>query len=183
MSRVIKRLKEFMSDKKHKGKVITVMMTNRPDQIDIDLKRRGRMDIKIPFFFPETKDARRDILQKTLNKYCLTLAKGAKLAAIADKTENYSAGELAGIVEKCNELAGETEQTNTLTAAQLVRAFRDVEPSRDARRLKLQELLAAFESSSNEMLPERYKNMSSADLQQEIDRVMREIEMNTLRVR
>ena len=51
-SRVIARLKEFMSDTTHRGRVVMMMMTNRPDKLDADLKRPGRFDLKIPFFFP-----------------------------------------------------------------------------------------------------------------------------------
>ena len=57
-SRVIARLKEFMSDTAHRGRVLVVMMTNRPDKIDIDLKRPGRLDFKIPFFFPQDDETR-----------------------------------------------------------------------------------------------------------------------------
>ena len=49
-SRVIARLKEFMSDTSHRGHIIFVMMTNRPDKLDTDIKRPGRFDLKIPFF-------------------------------------------------------------------------------------------------------------------------------------
>ena len=55
-SRVIAKLKEFMSDTTHRGRIVVVMMTNRPDKIDIDLKRPGRLDNKIPFFLPEDEE-------------------------------------------------------------------------------------------------------------------------------
>ena len=38
-SRVVARLKEFMSDTSHRGRVVILMMTNRPDKLDTDLKR------------------------------------------------------------------------------------------------------------------------------------------------
>ena len=46
-SRVIARLKEFMSDTSHRGRVVILMMTNRPDKLDVDLKRPGRFDLKM----------------------------------------------------------------------------------------------------------------------------------------
>ena len=52
-SRVMARLKEFMSDTSHRGRIIFVMMTNRPDKLDTDMKRPGRFDLKLPFFAPE----------------------------------------------------------------------------------------------------------------------------------
>jgi len=48
-SRVIARIKEFMSDTSNRGRILFVVMTNRPDKLDVDLKRAGRLDRKIPF--------------------------------------------------------------------------------------------------------------------------------------
>jgi len=48
-SRVMARLKEFMSDTTNRGRVLFILMTNRPDKVDIDIKRAGRLDRKIPF--------------------------------------------------------------------------------------------------------------------------------------
>jgi len=52
-SRVIARIKAFMSDPANRGKVLFIIMTNRPDKMDVDLKRAGRIDRKIPLFYPE----------------------------------------------------------------------------------------------------------------------------------
>src|SRR5439155_15608694 len=43
-SRVIGRIKEFMSDTENRGRVLFILMTNRPDKLDIDIKRAGRLD-------------------------------------------------------------------------------------------------------------------------------------------
>ena len=53
-SRVIARIKEFMSDTENRGRVLFILMTNRPDKLDIDIKRAGRLDRKIPFLYPQT---------------------------------------------------------------------------------------------------------------------------------
>ena len=52
-SRVIARLKEFMSDTDNRGNVLFILMSNRPDKLDIDIKRAGRLDRKIPFFYAD----------------------------------------------------------------------------------------------------------------------------------
>ena len=54
-SRVIGRIKEFMSDTENRGRVLFVLMTNRPDKLDVDIKRAGRLDRKIPFLYPQTR--------------------------------------------------------------------------------------------------------------------------------
>ena len=55
-SRVIGRIKEFMSDTENRGRVLFILMTNRPDKLDVDIKRAGRLDRKIPFLYPQTGD-------------------------------------------------------------------------------------------------------------------------------
>ena len=50
-SRVIARIKEFMSDTSNRGRILFLVMTNRPDKLDVDLKRAGRLDRKIPFLY------------------------------------------------------------------------------------------------------------------------------------
>jgi SpoVK/Ycf46/Vps4 family AAA+-type ATPase len=74
-SRVIARIKEFMSDTSHRGRVVILMLTNRPDKLDADLKRPGRFDLKVPFFYPEDIEERAAILRALARKNKLTLKK------------------------------------------------------------------------------------------------------------
>lgn len=55
-SRIVAKMKEFMSDTANRGRVLFILMSNRPDLLDIDLKRAGRLDRKIPFFYPQTEE-------------------------------------------------------------------------------------------------------------------------------
>src|SRR3970282_653815 len=55
-SRVIARIKEFMSDTSNRGRILFIVMTNRPDKLDVDLKRSGRLDRKIPFLYSQTAE-------------------------------------------------------------------------------------------------------------------------------
>lgn len=48
--RVYSMLAEEMSDTGNRGKVVWVLASSRPDLIEVDLKRPGRVDIKIPLF-------------------------------------------------------------------------------------------------------------------------------------
>jgi SpoVK/Ycf46/Vps4 family AAA+-type ATPase len=67
-SRVIGRLKEFMSDTQNRGRVLFIVMTNRPDKLDVDLKRAGRLDRKIPFLYPQTADEVAGVLRAQFRK-------------------------------------------------------------------------------------------------------------------
>src|SRR5205823_4018759 len=67
-SRVIGRIKEFMSDTENRGRVLFILMTNRPDKLDVDIKRAGRLDRKIPFLYPQTSDEVVGVLKAQLRK-------------------------------------------------------------------------------------------------------------------
>jgi len=167
-SRVIARLKEFMSDTSHRGRVVMLAMTNRPDKLDVDLKRPGRFDLKIPFFFPETIEERRAVFEAIVRKNKLKLAKGVTVEAVSERTEGYSSAELEAVVLAAAGLASD-EDRKTITAAHLEQAVGDVIPSRDIRMLEFMEMLAVFESSSRRMLPERYREMPTDEVQSRLD--------------
>jgi transitional endoplasmic reticulum ATPase len=167
-SRVIARLKEFMSDTTHRGRVVMLAMTNRPDKLDVDLKRPGRFDLKIPFFFPEIVSERRLVLEALVRKNKLSLAEGVTVEAVADATAGYSGAELEAVLLAAAGLASD-EDAIEISAEHLLTAVSDVIPSRDTRMLEFMEMLAVFESSSRRMLPERYREMDTEEVQRRLD--------------
>lgn len=48
--RIYAMIAEEMSDTKNRGKIIWILASSRPDLIEVDLKRPGRVDVKIPLF-------------------------------------------------------------------------------------------------------------------------------------
>lgn len=167
-SRVIARLKEFMSNTGHRGRVVMLMMTNRPDKLDTDLKRPGRFDLKIPFFFAEEAAERRQILAAVQRRNEVRLEDGVTLDAAAAATEGYSSAELEAVLLAANTLAAR-DGREEVTADDLATACRDVIPSRDERMLTYMEMLAVFECSSRTMLPERYQQMDTSEVLRQLD--------------
>ncbi len=169
-SRVIARLKEFMSDTGHRGRVVILMMTNRPDKLDTDLKRPGRFDFKIPFFFPEQETERLAILNAIVRKNKLELVDDADMQPVAELTAGHSAAELEAVLLAAATIAGDHDR-DIIEQADLEQAARDVIPSRDTRMLEFMEMLAVFESSSRRMLPERFRDLDTSDVQQRLDQL------------
>jgi AAA+ superfamily predicted ATPase len=169
-SRVVARLKEFMSDTSHRGRVVTLMMTNRPDKIDTDLKRPGRFDVKVPFFFPEEPSERRSVIEAILRKSRLALAEGVDLDPVVAGTAGYSAAEIEAVVLAAARLAS-LEDREELSQADLDQATRDVIPSRDTRMLDFMEMLAVFEASARRMLPPRFADLETDEVQARLDRL------------
>lgn len=167
-SRVIARLKEFMSDTSHRGRVVILMMTNRPDKLDVDLKRPGRFDLKIPFFFPESAEERKGIFDALIRKNKLSVAPGVTYDDAAIQTEGYSGAEIEAVLLAAASLAGDSDK-DAIQQQHIDQASKDVIPSRDARMLEYMELLAVFECSAKRMLPDRYQDLTTDQVQERID--------------
>ncbi len=66
--RVYGMLAKEMSDTRNRGKIIWVFATSRPDLLEVDLKRQGRLDVHIPLFPPQTPEEMRALLLAVAKK-------------------------------------------------------------------------------------------------------------------
>ena len=169
-SRVIARLKEFMSNTEHRGRIVVVMMTNRPDKIDIDLKRPGRLDYKIPFFFPQDDETRTAIMQALIRKNKISLAAEANPEQVQDELTGFSAAELESVLLRAIQLSTAADRAE-VNQEDLIQASKDVIPSRDTRMLEYMEMLAVFEASSRQMLPAKYRELPVDQIQKRLDQL------------
>ncbi len=170
-SRVIARLKEFMSDTSHRGRVVILMMTNRPDKLDTDLKRPGRFDMKIPFFFPEEPSERELIFKALSRRTKAEFKRGVKWDKAVEMTEGYSAAELEAVLLSAMNRAAEDDDDHRIGQKDLDHAAEDVIASRDTRMLEYMEMLAVFECSARRMLPDRFREMPTDAVQQRLDQL------------
>src|SRR5262249_46396684 len=152
-SRVIARIKEFMSDTTNRGRILFLVMTNRPDKLDVDLKRAGRLDRKIPFLYAQTPQEVEDVVRALLRKNAVTtsppnLDLTALRGSFSGKLVGYSNADIEAVVLMANDDAARQAGGDApVTADHLARAAADYFPSRDVELLEYMELLAAFESS------------------------------------
>jgi AAA+ superfamily predicted ATPase len=163
-SRVIARIKEFMSDPDNRGVVVFMLMTNRPDKLDVDIKRAGRLDRKIPFFYASTPEEVEGILGAQLKRH--KIANNLDWPALRARTSavlvGYSNADLEAVALLAHELSHDAGKP--VDGEILERAVRDYLPSRDEAMLRYMELLAVFEASNRRMLPPKYRDLSNEDL-------------------
>jgi SpoVK/Ycf46/Vps4 family AAA+-type ATPase len=169
-SRVIARIKEFMSDTSNRGRILFLVMTNRPDRLDVDLKRAGRLDRKIPFLYVQTAEEVEGVIRAQFKKnHIKTTPSPLDLVAMrtgfSARLVGYSNADIEAVVLMANDdAAREAGGDAPVTAEHLARAAIDYFPSRDAELLEYMELLAVFESSSRRLLPAKYAAMTPEDL-------------------
>jgi transitional endoplasmic reticulum ATPase len=169
-SRVMARLKEFMSDPDNRGQVVFMLMTNRPDKLDVDIKRAGRLDRKIPFFYPSSPDEVESVLSAQLRRHKIAheLDWSTARERTSAKLVGYSNADLEAVALLAHELSHEAK--TAVTAELLERAVLDYLPARDEAMLRYMELLAVFEASNRRMLPPQYRELDN----QQLDRALRE---------
>lgn len=166
-SRVIGRIKEFMSDTENRGRVLFILMTNRPDKLDIDIKRAGRLDRKIPFLYAQTADELEGVFRAQFKKAKVACDVPSPLdPAITSAVMGYSNADIESIVLSAAESACVLRgQAAVLGLADLTTAVADYLPSRDVKMIEYMELLAVFEASNRRMLPKKYADLSIEELQ------------------
>jgi AAA+ superfamily predicted ATPase len=164
-SRVIARIKEFMSDTTNRGRILFLVMTNRPDKLDVDLKRAGRLDRKIPFLYSQTPEEVENIARASVkkNKVPTDVDFTTIRNEFSRKLVGYSNADIEAVILMANDDAAR-DGSATITADRFIRAAADYFPSRDVELLEFMELLAVFEASSRRLLPAKYANITPEEL-------------------
>lgn len=181
-SRVIARIKEFMSDTSNRGRILFLVMTNRPDKLDVDLKRAGRLDRKIPFLYSQTPEEVENVARAQVrkNKIKTSVDFSAMREGFSRKLVGYSNADVEAVILLANDdAAREASEDRSgplgppgdhgsgdapVLEAHFLRAATDYFPSRDVELLEYMELLAVFESSSRRLLPAKYASMTPEEL-------------------
>ena len=169
--RVYSMLAKEMSDTNNRGRILWVFATSRPDLLEVDLKRQGRLDVHIPLFPPETAAEREALL--------LAIARKLKLPLTADDlppfTDDVTLGgnELEGVLVRAlrvHELSPEPRKPLREVLAEVIK---DVRPNPHTRKLEYMDLVAVKECTDVRFLPPKYRDLTPEELETRIDALRR----------
>lgn len=169
--RVYAMLAKEMAETRNRGKIIWVFATSRPDLLEVDLKRQGRLDVHIPLFPPQTPEEMRALL--------LAVAKKLRFPASVDDMPEMPAdirlggNELEGTLVRAlrtYELQGEPKCP---LKEILLQALKDVRPSAYTRKLEYMDLIAVKECTDARFLPPQYRDLPPEELERRIDELRR----------
>jgi AAA+ superfamily predicted ATPase len=165
--RVFAKIAAAMSDTENRGRILWILMTARPDRLPIDLKRQGRCEEHIALFYPETPEDRQSIAEAMArkNKIAHTIS---DWMPITKNQLHLSGADIESILIRARRvarLAGRKE----VTQDDLANAAFEFMPARDEQAIEYQELAAAREATSRSMLPERFKQLTSAEMSTRIE--------------
>jgi SpoVK/Ycf46/Vps4 family AAA+-type ATPase len=165
-SRVYAKIKAFMSDTGNRGKILWLIMSNRPDKLDIDLKRPGRFDSKIPFFYPQNPEELEKVFKALLKKNRINY-EVADFSRITAAVTGYSGADLEAILLLSDGFAADAGHEKVLEE-DILNAVYDFIPNRDSLTIEFMEYLAVFECSSRQMLPEKYRSLSNEQINERL---------------
>ncbi len=152
--RVYGMMAEQMSDSRNRGRILWVLATSRPDLVEVDLKRPGRVDVKIPIFPTATPEESYALIR------ALTKRRGV---ALPENIPGAVAGQLPDLVTPGAAEALSVKIYRTLkTGAEspesaLALALRDYQPPVPTEVLTAQIRLAVAEATDLSFVPERFR--------------------------
>ena len=164
-----------MSDTRNRGKIIWVFATSRPDLLEVDLKRQGRLDVHIPLFPPETPEEGRALLLAIAKKLKFPLVAG-DLPPLTDGPQ-LGGNELEGVLVRAlrlHELSPESNDAPRRPIREILAdVLKEVRPSPHTRKLEYMDLVAVKECTDARFLPERFRSLTPEELETQIDALRR----------
>lgn len=174
--RVYGMLAKEMSKTENRGKIFWIFATSRPDLLEVDLKRQGRLDIHIPLFPPGDKKGIRELFLAMARKLKIKIS--SKDLPELNFKEAISGNELEGLlvraVRRFELQTGETKQALPGILKEVVSEFR---PSRHTAQLELMDLMAVKECTDELFLPPRFRRLSADQVERRIEE-LRQPELN-----
>jgi len=145
--RIYAMLAKEMSETKNRGKIIWVFATSRPDLLEVDLKRPGRLDVHFPLFPPQTEKEYRDLFLGISKK--LKYPMDPKDIPHLPKGAVYSGNEIEGImVRALRVLELEKEPKRSLPEI-LGGVIKEVKANANTRKLEYMDLVAVRECTDS----------------------------------
>ena len=158
-NRVFAQIASFMGNTEYRGKIIWFLITCRPDLIPIDLKRQGRAEEHLALFYPETDTDREDLFKTLVRKLDIDIRNFPITELFKKYKHEYSGADLEAVLVRAKLLAA-MEDRVYVKREDMEEAMEDFVPAAYPHEVELQNLVAALECTSREMIPKKFRDMS-----------------------
>lgn len=172
--RIYGMIAKEMSDTRNRGRIIWIFATSRPDLVEVDLKRQGRLDVHIPLFPPGDDAGRATLFAAMARKLRLPIT--PEELPVLPANDQLGGNEMEGLLVRAlrtHESALDAQERGQGPARSLRAcievAIADFRPSAHVERLELMDLLAVKECTDTRFLPARFRSLSLADLNARVE--------------
>jgi len=169
--RVYAMMAKEMSDTNNRGKIIWVFATSRPDLLEVDLKRQGRLDVHIPLFPPQSKREYKEMF--------VAIARKLKFPVNADDIPDlptdavFGGNEIEAMLVRALRMY-ELESPNPRPLAEALRqVVKQAKPSAQTKKLEYMDLVAVRECTDAGFLTPTYAKLSPEEIETRIDDLRR----------
>jgi len=170
--RIYGMLAREMADTDNRGRILWIFATSRPDLLEVDLKRQGRLDVHIPLFPPDSKEEQRELFLAMARKHRIRMEPADMPDFSFD--EPVSGNELEGLIVRAlreYELqAPDRMETLPVILRKVLGEFR---PSAHTLQMELMDLLAVKECTDDRFLPGRYRGLDKEQVEERIAQLRR----------
>ncbi|MDD3000344.1 MAG: ATP-binding protein [Candidatus Riflebacteria bacterium] len=160
--RIYAMLAREMADTRNRGRIFWIFATSRPDLLEIDLKRVGRLDVHIPLFAPQTTEDKKDLFK--------ALAKKNKIEIIDEEIPDFpesldiGGNEMEGILIMASRMyeLQEDDCPDRKTIGHFVReAMESYRPMAHSARLEFMDMAAVVECTDKRFLPGKFAQLNA----------------------
>ncbi|MBI4023872.1 MAG: AAA family ATPase [Verrucomicrobia bacterium] len=152
--RIYSMMAKEMSDPANRGKIVWILATSRPDLVEIDLKRPGRVDVKIPILPTTTPQEGFDLIRALCCRNGVPVAP-ADFEPLKSLIPNFlTPGAVDVIALKAYRHAKTQPMPVTDVLREILREYRPPVPMED---MEFQIRIALNETSDWDFVPEAFK--------------------------
>jgi AAA+ superfamily predicted ATPase len=165
--RIYSMLAKEMSETRNRGRIIWVFATSRPDLLEVDLKRQGRLDVHIPLFPPQNPAEMRALLFSVARKLKFPVAE-EDIPPLPERVV-LGGNEIEGIMVRALRVFELQAEPKKMLREILVDVFADVRPSAHTRKLEYMDFVAVKECTDSRFLPPPYREHTPEEIERRID--------------
>jgi SpoVK/Ycf46/Vps4 family AAA+-type ATPase len=157
--RLYSMIAQEMSDTANRGKVVWVLASSRPDLIEVDLKRPGRIDLKIPILPTTTPAESAGLLAALARRYELTVS-AAEMREVEGRLPLLlTPGAAEALVVKAYRVARTENVAGAVALARCLDGYQNPVPE-DV--LEMQMRLAVREATDLSFVPEALRHFAAS---------------------
>ncbi len=174
--RIYAMLAREMADTRNRGRIFWIFATSRPDLLEVDLKRVGRLDVHIPLFAPQTEEDKKDLFKALARKNKVKL-EDSDLPVFPDSLD-IGGNEMEGILimaSRMFELQEENDPERKPVGHFIAEAVKNYRPMAHSSRLEFMDLAAVVECTDQRFLPEKFAKLDMEDAKRRMDDLKLEI--------
>ncbi len=169
--RVYAMLAKEMSNTLNRGKIIWVFATSRPDLLEVDLKRQGRLDVHIPLFPPQSDREYQEMFIAIAKKLKFPLTREAIPALPLNAV--FSGNEIEALLIRALRIYELESPTQRPPSEVLKEVVQQAKPNAQTKKLEYMDLVAAKECTDGSFLPAAYAKLSPEEIETRIDELRR----------